>query len=123
MTSFYFQGLRKCFLEISIRLEVLLAALFISVSKRRLFTRVLQKVLSLDSNYFSAMFYQTYFYYKPSKYSPITETHFCNIFTQSQKTDICPKARFRMELPILYYWCVIFLNLKTVAGLDKGIRV
>ena len=40
VTSFYFQGLRKCFLEISIRLEVLLAALFISVStdtKRRLF--------------------------------------------------------------------------------------
>ena len=33
-TSFYFQGLRKCFLEISIRLEVLLAALFISVSNR-----------------------------------------------------------------------------------------
>ena len=30
---FYFQGLRKCFLEISIRLEVL-AALFISVSNR-----------------------------------------------------------------------------------------
>ena len=40
LTSFYFQGLRKCFLEISICLEVLLAALFISVSKgtkRRLF--------------------------------------------------------------------------------------
>ena len=34
MTSFYFQGLRKCFLEISIRLEVLLAALFINVSNR-----------------------------------------------------------------------------------------
>ena len=34
MTSFYFQGLRKCFLEISIRLEVLLAALFISVFNR-----------------------------------------------------------------------------------------
>ena len=32
VTSFYFQGLRKCFLEITIRLEVLLAALFISVS-------------------------------------------------------------------------------------------
>ena len=31
---FYFQDLRKCFLEISIRLEVLLAALFISVSNR-----------------------------------------------------------------------------------------
>ena len=34
VTSFYFQDLRKCFLEISIRLEVLLAALFISVSNR-----------------------------------------------------------------------------------------
>ena len=34
VTSFYFQGLRKCFLEISICLEVLLAALFISVSNR-----------------------------------------------------------------------------------------
>ena len=32
--SFYFQGLRKCFLEISIRLEVLMLALFISVSNR-----------------------------------------------------------------------------------------
>ena len=34
-------------------------------------TRVLQKVLSLGSDYFSATFYQTYFYYKPSKYSPL----------------------------------------------------
>ena len=31
---FYFRGLRKCSLEISIRLEVLLATLFISVSNR-----------------------------------------------------------------------------------------
>ena len=38
-------------------------------------TRVLQKVLSLGSDYFSATFYQTYFYYKPSKYSTFTETH------------------------------------------------
>ena len=50
-------------------------------------TRVLQKVLSLGSNYFSATFYQTYFYYKPSKYSPFTETHFWNLFTQSRKAD------------------------------------
>ena len=34
VTSFYFQCLRKCFLEISIRLEVLLSALFISVSNK-----------------------------------------------------------------------------------------
>ena len=51
------------------------------------FTRVLQKVLSLGSDYFSATFYQTYFYYKPSKYSPFTETHFCNLLTQSGKAD------------------------------------
>ena len=49
--------------------------------------RVLPKVLSLGSDYFSATFYQTYFYYKPSKYSPCTETHFCNLFTQSSKAD------------------------------------
>ena len=50
-------------------------------------TRVLQKVLSLGSDYFNATFYQTYFYYKPSMYSPFTETHFCNLFTQSRKAD------------------------------------
>ena len=50
-------------------------------------TRVLQKVLLLGLDYFSATFYQTYFYYKPSKYSPFTETHFCNLFTQSRKAD------------------------------------
>ena len=50
-------------------------------------TRVLQKVLSLGSDYLSATFYQTYFYYKPSKYSPFIETHFCNLLTQSQKAD------------------------------------
>ena len=46
-----------------------------------------EKVLSLGSDYFSATFYQTYFYYKPSKYSPFIETHFCNLFTQSGKAD------------------------------------
>ena len=46
--------------------------------------RVLQKVLSLGLDYFRATFYPTYFYYKPSKYSPFTETHFCNLFTQKQ---------------------------------------
>ena len=34
LCDFFFQCLMKCFLEISIRLEVLLAALFISVSNR-----------------------------------------------------------------------------------------
>ena len=52
-----------------------------------IYTRVLQKVLSLDSDYFSATFYQTYVYYKPSKYTPFIETHFCNLFTQSWKAD------------------------------------
>ena len=46
----------------------------------RIIMKVLQKVLSLGSDYFSAMFYQTYFYYKPSKYSLFTATHFCNLF-------------------------------------------
>ena len=49
--------------------------------------RVLQKVLSQGSDYFSAMFYPIYFYYKPSKYFPFTETHFCNLFTQLRKAD------------------------------------
>ena len=48
-------------------------------------TRVLQKVLSLASDYFSATFYQTYFYYKPSKYSPFNETHFCNLLPSCEK--------------------------------------
>ena len=55
--------------------------------KEKFVTRVLQKVLSLGSDYFSATFYQTYFYNKPSKYPPFTETHFCNLFTQSRKAD------------------------------------
>ena len=49
-------------------------------------TGVLQKVLSLGSEYSSATFDQTYFYYKPSKDSPFTKTHFCNLFTQSRKS-------------------------------------
>ena len=51
------------------------------------FTKVLQKVLSLGSDYFSATFYKTYFYYKPSKYSHFTEAHFCDLYTQSRKAD------------------------------------
>ena len=47
---------------------------------------VLQKVLSLGSDYFSATFIK-HFYYKPSKYSPFTETCFCNLFTQSRIAD------------------------------------
>ena len=48
-------------------------------------TRVLQKVLSLGSDNFSATFYQTYSYYKPSKYSPVTETHFANFLPSREK--------------------------------------
>ena len=61
MTSFYFQGLRKCFLEISIRLEVLLLALFISVSNRyylsafRNWVKRLQKCVSVKGDYFDGL--------------------------------------------------------------------
>ena len=62
MAFFYFQGLRKCFLEISIRLEVLLAALFISVSNRyqkkaisRLGKKKLQKCVSVKGEYFEGL--------------------------------------------------------------------
>ena len=65
MTSFYFQGLRKCFLEISIRLDVLLAALFISVSNRypeedylsafRDWVKRLQKCVSVKGEYFEGL--------------------------------------------------------------------
>ena len=48
-------------------------------------TRVLQKVLSLGSDYFSATFYQTYFYYKPSKYSPFTEDIFVTFLPSREK--------------------------------------
>ena len=48
-------------------------------------TRVLQKVLSLGSDYFSTTFYQTYFYYKPAKYSPFTETHFLTFLPIREK--------------------------------------
>ena len=37
---------------------------------RRCITRVLQKVLSLGSDYFSAAFYQTYFYHKLQSIPP-----------------------------------------------------
>ena len=49
------------------------------------YTKVLQNVLPLGSDYFSATFYQTYFYYKPSKYSPFTETQFCNLLPSREK--------------------------------------
>ena len=60
MTSFYFQGLRKCFLEISIRLEVLLAALLISVSNDYLsafrdWIKRLQKFVSIKGEYFEVL--------------------------------------------------------------------
>ena len=48
-------------------------------------TTVLQKVLSLGSDYFSVTFYQTYFYYKPSRYSPFTETHFVTFLPSREK--------------------------------------
>ena len=56
--TFYFQGLRKCFLEISIRLEVRLAALLVSPTdtKKSLFIcfsrlgKRLQKCVSVNGN-------------------------------------------------------------------------
>ena len=64
VTSFYFQGLRKCFLLISIRLEVLLAALFVSVSNRYQkktlsafcdWVKRLQKSVSVKGEYFEGL--------------------------------------------------------------------
>ena len=40
----------------------------------------MHKVLSLGSDYFSATFYQTYFYYKP-----FTETHFVTFLPSREK--------------------------------------
>ena len=64
VTSFYFQGLWKCFLE-SIRLEVLFAALFISISNRyqkedylsafRDWVNGLQKCVSVKGKYFEGL--------------------------------------------------------------------
>ena len=48
-------------------------------------TRVLQKVLSLGSDNFSATFYQTYFYYKPSKYSPLLKHIFVTFLPSREK--------------------------------------
>ena len=48
-------------------------------------TRVLQKVLSLGSDYFSATFYQTYFYYKLSKYSPLLKHIFVTFLPSREK--------------------------------------
>ena len=52
VTSFYYQGLRKCFLEISIRLEVTKRGLFICFS--RLVER-LQKCVSVKGEYFEGL--------------------------------------------------------------------
>ena len=52
VTSLYFKGLRKCFLEISIRLEVLLATLFISVSNRY---QKIQKCVSVKGEYLEGL--------------------------------------------------------------------
>ena len=53
------------------------------------FTKVLQKVLSLGSDYFSATFYQTYFYYKPLKYPhPRLLKHIFVTFIPSREKQI-----------------------------------
>ena len=48
-------------------------------------TRVLKKVLSLGSDYFSATFYQTNFNYKPSKYSPLLKHIFVTFLPNREK--------------------------------------
>ena len=48
-------------------------------------TRVLQNVLSLDSDYVSATFYQTYFYDKPSKYPPLLKHIFVPFLPSREK--------------------------------------
>ena len=49
--------------------------------------KVLQKVLSLGSDYFSATFYQTFFYYKPSSILPLLK-HIFVTFLPSRKKQI-----------------------------------
>ena len=71
--------------EIGLRIPLRLIWCFLFIN--RLQYEGPAKVLSLESDYFSATFYQTYVYYKPSKYSPFTETHFCNLFISSRKAD------------------------------------
>ena len=51
------------------------------------YMRVLQKVCHWVRITSVLRFIKHIFYYKPSKYSPFTETHFCNLFTQSRKAD------------------------------------
>ena len=49
------------------------------------YTRVLQKVLSLGSDYFSVTFCQTYFYYKPSKSSLLLKHIFVTLLPSREK--------------------------------------
>ena len=53
----------------------------------RLHTRVTQKVLSLRLFCKSYRNFPKVFYCKPSTYSPFTESHFCNLRTQSRKVE------------------------------------
>ena len=48
-------------------------------------TRILQKVSSLGLNYFSVKFYQTYFYYRPSKYFPLQKHIFVSFLSSHEK--------------------------------------
>ena len=50
--------------------------------------RVLQKVLSLGSDYFSATFYQTCFYYKPSSISPLLKHIFVTFLPSREKDTV-----------------------------------
>ena len=74
---------RPCIAKRTISSKKMLYAVFFNSSGQ--LQSQLQNVLSLGSDYFSATFYQTYFYYKPSKYSLFIETHFCNPLRKADK--------------------------------------
>ena len=64
--------------------------------------RVLQKVLSLGSDYFSATFYQTYFYCKPSSISPLLKHIFVTFLPSREKQ-------------IVFFWYLLEMLINNVA--------
>ena len=87
MDCFYFNAIKIHFGQVNFRIKgclnyFLVLSIIIKMSVPN--TRVLQKVLTLGSDYFSATFYQTYFYYNLQSIPPFTETHFCNLSREKQ---------------------------------------
>ena len=64
--------------------------------------RVLQKVLLLGSDYFSATFFQTYFYYKPSSISPLLKHIFVTFLPSREKQ-------------IVFFWYLLEMLINSVA--------